>query len=324
MNESCLIWMTVILGPPPNERVTNYVSYEWHIIAFSFEWAITRHEFPRITNHNESWWVRCLLITESPKTPSHFRYQIWVLGQTSHTNDTAGFLRVSHASSGWASHESPQNNETRVSFHNDILCGVTLIKSFFSHNESCLMFPANERVSSEKRKWISSSNDLRCGVAMRHQCLSTVSLCDALLCGVSLWSLIVESHDFFCKIDLYVESCPHETCLQVRLCGVTMRKLRFSHNESCLMCSHNEKVMLHVASHPSRHIMESHVTMTHHGVPLCSVWSHNDCGVSSNDDNPHEKLLGIQRVSDPFTENQRISTPAHSNGWRSDSISVRS
>jgi len=24
-------------------------------------------------------YVRCLLITESPKTPSHYRYQIWVL-----------------------------------------------------------------------------------------------------------------------------------------------------------------------------------------------------------------------------------------------------
>jgi len=25
------------------------------------------------------WCVRCLLITESPKTPSHYRYLIWVL-----------------------------------------------------------------------------------------------------------------------------------------------------------------------------------------------------------------------------------------------------
>jgi len=30
----------------------------------------------------------------------------------------------------------------------------------------------------------------------------------------------------------------------------------------------------------------------------------------------HEKLLRIQRVSNPPTENQRISTPAHSNGWK--------
>jgi len=30
---------------------------------------------------------------------------------------------------------------------------------------------------------------------------------------------------------------------------------------------------------------------------------------------PHEKLLGIQRVSNPSTENQRISTPPHSNGY---------
>jgi hypothetical protein len=33
---------------------------------------------------------------------------------------------------------------------------------------------------------------------------------------------------------------------------------------------------------------------------------------------PHEKLLGIQRVSNPYTENQRISTPAHSNGYKWD------
>jgi len=31
---------------------------------------------------------------------------------------------------------------------------------------------------------------------------------------------------------------------------------------------------------------------------------------------PHTKLLGIQRVSNPSTENQRISTPAHSNGYK--------
>ena len=29
---------------------------------------------------------------------------------------------------------------------------------------------------------------------------------------------------------------------------------------------------------------------------------------------PHEKLLGIQRVSNPPTENQQILIPAHSNG----------
>jgi len=34
---------------------------------------------------------------------------------------------------------------------------------------------------------------------------------------------------------------------------------------------------------------------------------------------PHERLLGIQRVSNPSTENQRISTPAHSNGCKADS-----
>jgi len=34
---------------------------------------------------------------------------------------------------------------------------------------------------------------------------------------------------------------------------------------------------------------------------------------------PHEKLLGIQRVSNLSTENQRISTPAHSNGCKADS-----
>ena len=33
---------------------------------------------------------------------------------------------------------------------------------------------------------------------------------------------------------------------------------------------------------------------------------------------PHEKLLGIQWVSNPSTENQRISTPAHSNGYKSE------
>jgi len=38
----------------------------------------------------------------------------------------------------------------------------------------------------------------------------------------------------------------------------------------------------------------------------------------------HEKLLGIQRVSNPSSENQRISTPAHSNGWKSESTLVRS
>ena len=31
---------------------------------------------------------------------------------------------------------------------------------------------------------------------------------------------------------------------------------------------------------------------------------------------PHEKLLGIQWVSNPSTENQRISTPPHSNGYK--------
>jgi len=31
---------------------------------------------------------------------------------------------------------------------------------------------------------------------------------------------------------------------------------------------------------------------------------------------PHEKPLRIQQVSNPPTENQRISTPAHSNGWK--------
>jgi len=30
---------------------------------------------------------------------------------------------------------------------------------------------------------------------------------------------------------------------------------------------------------------------------------------------PHEKLLGIQRVSIPSTKNQQISTPAHSKGY---------
>jgi len=39
---------------------------------------------------------------------------------------------------------------------------------------------------------------------------------------------------------------------------------------------------------------------------------------------PYEKLFGTQQVSNPFTENQRISTPAHSNGWKSESGLVRS
>jgi len=39
---------------------------------------------------------------------------------------------------------------------------------------------------------------------------------------------------------------------------------------------------------------------------------------------PHEKLLGIQRVSNPSTENQWISTPAHSNGGTSERTLVRS
>ena len=31
------------------------------------------------TLHSFSWCERCLLITESPRTPSHYRYRIWVL-----------------------------------------------------------------------------------------------------------------------------------------------------------------------------------------------------------------------------------------------------
>jgi len=36
----------------------------------------------------------------------------------------------------------------------------------------------------------------------------------------------------------------------------------------------------------------------------------------SSHQSPHERLLGIQRVANQSTENQRISTPAYSNGWK--------
>jgi len=38
-------------------------------------------------------YVRCLLITESPKTPSHYRYQIWVLGYIPYTGLAVFSLR---------------------------------------------------------------------------------------------------------------------------------------------------------------------------------------------------------------------------------------
>jgi len=41
-------------------------------------------------------------------------------------------------------------------------------------------------------------------------------------------------------------------------------------------------------------------------------------------ESPHENLFGIQWVSNPSTENQRISTPSHSNGWKSESTLVGS
>ena len=46
--------------------------------------------------------------------------------------------------------------------------------------------------------------------------------------------------------------------------------------------------------------------------------------VLNSDQLPHEKLLGIQRVSNPSTKNQQISNPAHSNGGESESTLVRS
>jgi len=39
---------------------------------------------------------------------------------------------------------------------------------------------------------------------------------------------------------------------------------------------------------------------------------------------PHKSLRGMQRVSNPSTENQRISTPVHSNRWKSERTLVRS
>ena len=43
--------------------------------------------------HNFFWCVRCLLITESPKTPSHYKYQIWVLGYIPYTGLAVFSLR---------------------------------------------------------------------------------------------------------------------------------------------------------------------------------------------------------------------------------------
>jgi len=39
------------------------------------------------------WCERCLLITESPKTPSHYRYLIWVLVYVPYTGSTVFSLR---------------------------------------------------------------------------------------------------------------------------------------------------------------------------------------------------------------------------------------
>jgi len=35
--------------------------------------------YTHVYDYTYVWWERCLLITESPKTPGHYRYLIWVL-----------------------------------------------------------------------------------------------------------------------------------------------------------------------------------------------------------------------------------------------------
>jgi len=47
-------------------------------------------------------------------------------------------------------------------------------------------------------------------------------------------------------------------------------------------------------------------------IQFCKTLSH----LSKESCNPHEKLLGIQRVSNPSIEIQRISTPAHLNEYK--------
>ena len=41
-----------------------------------------------------TWCERCLLITASPKTPGHYRYLIWVLGQSAHSLFQDGSLHI--------------------------------------------------------------------------------------------------------------------------------------------------------------------------------------------------------------------------------------
>jgi len=55
-------------------RITTYM---WSLcnIFLHLSAAIT----PFVALSADQWCVRCLLITESPKTPGHYRYQIWVL-----------------------------------------------------------------------------------------------------------------------------------------------------------------------------------------------------------------------------------------------------
>ena len=60
-----------LVGLFPHKSPT-FMAFSWEIQTWSWEGLSLR--LPLVPSLSSSWCVRCLLITESPKTPSHYRY----------------------------------------------------------------------------------------------------------------------------------------------------------------------------------------------------------------------------------------------------------
>ena len=60
--------------------------------------------------HVSGWCERCILITESPKTPGHYRYLIWVLGYIPYMRLGLAVFSVC----GWYTHTSLKDLHTNI------------------------------------------------------------------------------------------------------------------------------------------------------------------------------------------------------------------